>query len=75
MTKTRSAFLSDFGSRVKELRTQSNLSQSDIAEAIGISQPAYCKLEQGTIDVTIRRAAEVAYILGTDLTNLLKGIL
>lgn len=75
MSKSRSAFLSDFGYRVKERRVQSNLSQSDIAEAIGISQPAYCKLENGAVDISIRRAAQIAFVLNTTLPELLKGIL
>lgn len=64
------------GARLKELRTRRQVSQADVAKAIGISRTAYVKYETGA-SKPVRRLHELAkyfnvstdYLLGNDDTK------
>ena len=64
------------GTRLKDLRTKRNVSQADVAKAIGISRTAYVKYETGA-SKPVRKLHELAkyfnvsadYLLGNDTTK------
>jgi len=56
--------------RVNQLRTAQGLSQSELAELLGTKQPAISALEGGFANLTLRRLAECAYVLGCDPVGL-----
>ena len=57
-------------SNIKRLREQLGLSQSAIADEIGISRPSYDKVESSQKELTIGQAKKLAEVLGTDFDSL-----
>ncbi len=55
---------------IKRLREQLGLSQSAVADEIGISRPSYDKVESGEKELTIGQAKNLASALGTSFGNL-----
>lgn len=55
---------------IKRLREQLGLSQSAVADEIGISRPSYDKVESGEKELTIGQAKNLASVLGTSFDNL-----
>ncbi|MQA90973.1 MAG: helix-turn-helix domain-containing protein [Gemmatimonas sp.] len=55
------------GRLVKHTREVEGLSQRELAERVGTSQPAVAKLEQGSSNPTVRTLARYAEALGLDL--------
>lgn len=49
--------------RLKELREKKGMSQKQIAEAIGISQPAYCYFENGEKLLSVAVVRKLAQVL------------
>jgi len=68
-------FLEAFGARIRERRNSLVLSQEELARFIGITPSTLSRIEAGQIDITIRRAAEIAIQLGLELNELLEGLL
>lgn len=60
----------NLGEKIKTLRKNLNLSQGDMAEKIGISQPAYQRIEKGQVKVP-RDIKKIATILETSPEYLL----
>lgn len=58
------------GDTVRTLRRRKGLSQSQLAEAIGTSQPHIARIERGTDNVTIDTCRRLASALGIDLNTL-----
>ena len=52
----------EFSERLKKLRKQAQLTQVDVAEKLGISQPAYASWERGVKKPT---QVSVDYLVGT----------
>jgi len=52
--------------KIRLLRDNRNWSQEYVAEAMGMSQPAYSKLESGQTKLTIERAAQLAKIFDVE---------
>lgn len=52
------------GRKIKKLRELKDLTQSFVANEMGLSQSAYSKMEQGETDITYPRLEKVASILG-----------
>jgi transcriptional regulator with XRE-family HTH domain len=50
---------------------QKKLRQEDVADLLGISQRAYCKIENDEVGVKIDRLEQIAKALSVDLTQLL----
>lgn len=51
-------------------RKELGLSQKDTAAKVGISQPAYCDIEHGKNNPTIKTAKSIAEVLGIEWTAL-----
>ncbi len=75
MNKTRSDFLRRFGRKLCDLRRERSIYQTVMAERVGMTQSAYSRLENGQVDISVRRAAQIADSLGMTLNELLKGLL
>lgn len=60
----------EFSERLKKLRKQAHLTQVDVAEKLGISQPAYASWERGTKKPTQDNLVKIAQILNTSVDYL-----
>ncbi|HEM3598272.1 TPA: helix-turn-helix transcriptional regulator [Streptococcus suis] len=60
-----------FTERLKTLRKQANLTQKELAEKIGISQPAYGDWERGVKKPTQDNLVKIAKIFNVSLDSLL----
>jgi transcriptional regulator with XRE-family HTH domain len=56
--------------RVLEFREASGLSQRELAELLGTKQPAVARIEAGDANLTLRKVAQIAYVLGYDAESL-----
>lgn len=59
-----------FSDRLKELRKQARLTQVEIAEKLGISQPAYASWERGTKKPTQENLIKIAQTLNVTVDYL-----
>lgn len=59
-----------FSERLKESRKQARLTQVEIAEVLGISQPAYASWERGTKKPTQENLVKIAQILNVSVDYL-----
>lgn len=60
----------EFSQRLKNLRKQAHLTQVDIAEKLGISQPAYASWERGIKKPTQGNLVKIAQILNVSVDYL-----
>ncbi|WKW46572.1 helix-turn-helix transcriptional regulator [Myroides sp. JBRI-B21084] len=58
--------------KLKKLRKQKKITQSDIAEKIGLSTRAYSKIENGETQLTVDRLTEILDILETSIIDFFK---
>lgn len=58
---------------IKKFRTEHKITQSEIAEKLGLTQPNYANFENGKIDITISRLEKVAEIFNVSVNDLLNG--
>lgn len=56
--------------RVKEARQAAGLSQAEVAKEIGVTQPAYCYIENGEKQPSLPVAKQLAKILRVSLDYL-----
>lgn len=56
---------------IRSLRQQYGWSQGDIAAKLGISIPAFSKIETGVTDVNLSRLEQIAAVFAVPLANLL----
>jgi len=66
-----------FGEHIHSLREAAGLSQQQVADALGISQPAYALWERKNVAVRIEQLRTLSEILGTPvdvLVNFTSGI-
>jgi transcriptional regulator with XRE-family HTH domain len=54
-----------YGRRIRAFRLQRDLSQSDLAEKLGVSFQQVQKYEKGTNRITVSRLEQIALALGT----------
>ena len=59
------------GETIKTIRTDRNLSQVELAEAIHVSQSMLCQIERGTKVPTLPLSKEIAEALGCKIEDLL----
>ena len=59
-----------FSERLKDLRKQAGLTQVDVAERLGISQPAYASWERGVKKPTQENLVKIAQILNVSVDYL-----
>ena len=60
----------EFSERLKDLRKQVGLTQVDVAEKLGISQPAYASWERGAKKPTQDNLVKIAQILDVSIDYL-----
>lgn len=60
----------EFSERLKNLRKQAHLTQVDVAEKLGISQPAYASWERGVKKPTQENLVKIAQILKVSIDYL-----
>lgn len=60
----------EFSERIKALRKQAKLTQVDVAEKLGISQPAYASWERGVKRPTQENLVKIAQILNVSIDYL-----
>lgn len=63
-----------FGDRVRELRTQANLSQEKFALQIGMDRTYLASVEQGKRNISIENIQKIATGFGITVEALFKGI-
>lgn len=59
--------------RVRKCRVDRGLTQTEVAEQLGISQAAYSRLEKGEVDISVAKLMELAVIYRVALSTLLEG--
>ncbi len=59
------------GKNIRTLRHQRGWSQEDVANRLGISIPAFSKIETGVTDVNLSRLEQIAGIFEVNVINLL----
>jgi len=64
---------SAFGQRIQLLREQANLTQREVADALGISQPSYAAWERHNVALTIDQLRKLAQILGVEVEHFLSS--
>lgn len=60
----------EFSERLKNLRKQAHFTQVDVAEKLGISQPAYASWERGIKKPTQENLVKIAQILNVSIDYL-----
>ncbi len=56
--------------RIKEFRSRANLTQEELARAVGVRRETIVFLEQGKYNPSLRLAHDVARALGTTIDDL-----
>jgi transcriptional regulator with XRE-family HTH domain len=59
------------GANIRTLRHQRGWSQEDVANRLGISIPAFSKIETGVTDINLSRLEQIANIYEINVVNLL----
>ena len=60
-------------SRIKSLRARAGLTQSAVAEVLGISQAAYSRLETGEVEVSVIKLLELCNLYGVRARDMVDG--
>lgn len=63
-----------FGTRCKELRSRTGMSQENLAYAIGMDRSYYASIEVGRRNVTLVNMKKIADGFGVTLSELLEGV-
>jgi transcriptional regulator with XRE-family HTH domain len=71
MKQTTQCSMTDIARNIKQIRELKSLTQEYMAGELGISQPAYVKIEQGLTVLKIDRLQRIADILEVDLSALM----
>ncbi|MDO8499590.1 MAG: helix-turn-helix domain-containing protein [bacterium] len=64
----------NYYSAIKQLRLQKKLSQSEIAQKMGMPRTSYVSFEQGKRDISLSEAAILADVFGISLEELKNGV-
>lgn len=56
--------------KIRELRQQHNLTQEDLAEAVGVTRQTILFLEKGTYNPSLRLAHRIAHQLGKRIEDI-----
>lgn len=59
--------------KITHIRKQKKLSQTDVADVLGISQNAYSRIERGETKLTVDRIKQIAKVLDVKYYDLLSG--
>lgn len=60
--------------RLKILRVKHNMSQKELADAVGMKQPMINRIEQGTSSLTMSNAIKIAQVLGEPFSELFEDL-
>ena len=71
MKQTTKCTINDIARNIKQIRELKSFTQEHMANELGISQPAYVKIEQGLTVLKIDRLQKIADILEVDISTLL----
>ena len=71
MKQTNKCTMNDIARNIKQIRELKSFTQEYMAQELGISQPAYVKIEQGLTILKIDRLQQIADILEVDISTLL----
>ena len=58
------------GERIKALRSETHLTQEQVADKIGISRQKYARIENGTNNITLEILAQIAKVLGVQVADI-----
>ena len=64
--------IKELGHKIKDLRVAKGLSQTELAESIGVRQPIVSRIEKGTHVPTWRNLERIARALGTEISVVIK---
>jgi transcriptional regulator with XRE-family HTH domain len=64
----------DLFNNIKKLRMGKGWKQYHVAQALDMSVPAYCQIENGKIDVNLSRLEQLADLYGTSVVALFTGV-
>ena len=67
-------FNNAIGKKVKELRLKQNWTQRDVAIRLGISIPAFSKIETGITDINTGRLIQIADLFEVPVAELSSGL-
>jgi putative transcriptional regulator len=56
--------------RIRELRARMNMTQAELADAVGVRRETILFLEKGKYNPSLKLAHDVAVVLGTTIDNL-----
>ena len=65
-------FAQNFGEFIREGRLARNISQLELAESLGLSQPFYSRLEKGLRCIDLELAVKICSALELDLNDFLQ---
>lgn len=65
--------MEQIGQRIKELRTESGLTQKDLAEMIGVAQNTVSQYENGTASTSLEIIIKLSEVFHTTTDYLLLG--
>jgi len=54
----------NIGYKIRKVREHKNLSQKNVASEMGLTQSAYCKIEQGESEITYNKLERLSNIFG-----------
>jgi transcriptional regulator with XRE-family HTH domain len=58
-----------FGKYIKEARKRKRLTQTSVAEKLGVTQSYYSRIENGDRDVDLAVAFEICNVLGLNISD------
>lgn len=56
--------------RLKNIRTEKNITQEEIAQHVGVTKAFICRVEKGTRNITLSLATDIADYLDVSLDEL-----
>ncbi len=65
------SFTSELLLKIRSIRSRKKLSQTAIADQLGISQPAYSKIEAGETDIRLSHIEDIANALEIPVDQLI----
>src|SRR5687767_9235153 len=63
----------EIGKRIREHRKSANLSQGDLASAIGLSRTSIANIERGFQETPLKKLYDIAYALNVKIYEILPG--
>lgn len=66
------AYLKKFGANLKKVRKEKGVSQEELANDLGFSQPYLAKVEAGTVNLSISHIVAIARRLKVPLISLIE---